>query len=247
MSNEKKRYNRQLILGCFSDSTQKQLKHSAVLVAGIGGLGGAAAQYLAAAGIGKLIIVHSGILEHEDMNRQILMSSNEIGTTRVTVAKKRLMEINPDTEVYAVDKWITSEIMNELIIKADIVLDCRHNFEERHIINKVCVDTRKRLVEGAMDEMFGYVTSIVPKVTPCLACLYPENPPWNPYGFGVLGAIPGMLGSFMALEAIKIITDLGKPLYSTLLTFEGLEGEFRKYSIKRDPACRVCGSSNDSK
>ncbi len=240
---ETSRYSRQLLGQGFSREKQAALKESTVLVAGVGGLGGTAALYLAAAGVGTLIIVHAGDLELPDMNRQVLMDSRSIGKERVLVARKRLLEINPHIEVVSVSDWINENNVEGLVAQADIVVDCRHNFKERSLLNKVCVTRNKIMIEGAMDDMFGYITTIAPDKTPCLSCLFAEFPDWDYLGFAVIGVTPGILGNLMALEAVKVITRIGQPLYSELLTFDGQNMEFNKFNIKKDPACSVCGES----
>ena len=239
---EETRYSRQLLINGFSESSQQKLKESTAIVAGIGGLGGNAALYLTTAGIGRLILVHPGELELPDMNRQILMFSEGIDEERIKIAKRRLKKINPFTEVITISEWITEDNVDEIVSKADIILDCRHNFEERYLLNKTCVRHKKPMIEGAMDDMFGYITTIVPGETPCLSCLFPEYPEWDYLGFAVLGAVPGTLGTLMALEAIKVITGFGSPLYSELLTFDGLTMDFKRFKLQRDSNCSVCGN-----
>jgi len=238
---EKTRYSRQIQGQGFTEEKQETLKSSSVLIAGVGGLGGTAALYLAAAGIGKLIIVHAGELELPDMNRQVLMNTESVGRERIEIAQERLYEINPHTEVIASSKWISPDNVEETVSPADILIDCRHNFTERSVLNKACVALDKVMIEGAMDDMFGYITTIKPHKTPCLSCLFPEYPEWDYLGFAVIGAVPGTLGNLMALEAIKVITGIGDPLYSKLLTFDGRNMEFDKYQIHKDPNCKICG------
>ena len=238
---EKTRYSRQLMGQGFTEEKQEALKNSTVLVAGVGGLGGTAALYLAAAGIGKLIIVHAGELELADMNRQVLMKTQSVGQERIEIAQQRLYEINPHTEVIASSEWLRPDNVDEIVSSADIVMDCRHNFKERSLLNKACVTQDKVMIEGAMDDMFGYITTIEPHKTPCLCCLFPEYPQWDYLGFAVIGVIAGTLGNLMALEAIKVLTGIGEPLYSKLLTFAGQNMEFNKYQINKDPNCSVCG------
>ncbi len=239
---EETRYSRQLLINGYSERRQEKLKESTAMVAGIGGLGGNAALYLAAAGIGRLILVHPGELELPDMNRQILMYSKCVGEERTNIAQRRLKEINPFTEVITISEWITEDNADGIVSKADIILDCRHNFKERYLLNKTCVRYKKPMIEGAMDDMFGYITTIMPGETPCLSCLFPEYPEWDYLGFAVLGTVSGTLGTLMALEAIKVITGLGNPLYSELLTFDGLTMDFKKLKLQRDSNCSVCGN-----
>ncbi len=239
---ELERYRRQLMLDGFTLEHQRRLKDSAVLVAGIGGLGGTAAIYLAAAGIGKLKLAHYGNLTLSNMNRQILMKDKWVGELRVMQAKKSLLEINPHVEVDIYNVRTTEDDIDTMLEGVGLALSARPNFSERRILNEACVRRDVPMVEAAMNGMEGYIFDMVPGLTPCLNCLYPEDDPyWEELGFPVLGAVSGMLGCIMALEAIKLITGFGKPLTSRLLLFNTLDMEFRKLAIKRDEGCRICG------
>ncbi|MEM7725172.1 MAG: HesA/MoeB/ThiF family protein [Cyanobacteria bacterium P01_A01_bin.45] len=240
---ELERYSRQMMLPNFGEISQKRLKSATVLVTGVGGLGGTAALYLAVAGVGKLILVRGGELRLDDMNRQILMSDDWVGKPRVSKAKETLKNINPDVEVEAVFEYINSENVDSLVQKADMAIDCAHNFTERNLLNEACVRWRKPMVEAAMDGMEAYLTTIIPGVTPCLSCLFPEKPEWDNHGFSVLGAVPGTLACLAALEAIKLITGFSQPLLSQLLTMDLARMEFAKRRSYRDRACPVCGNN----
>lgn len=239
---EMERYRRQLMHEGFTISCQDTLKNSTALIAGIGGLGGTAALYLAAAGIGRMIFAHYGNLTLSNMNRQILMRHDWIGKSRVVRAMKTITEINPEVKVEIHGERITSENVYGLLDCADIALSARPNFSERRTLNEACVKRGIPMVEAAMNGMEGYLFNVVPGQTPCLDCVYPEdNPEWEELGFPVFGAVSGLLGCMMALEAIKLITGFGKPLLSRLLIFNASDMEFRKYKISRNPECPVCG------
>lgn len=240
---ELERYRRQIMLPGFGEEAQQQLKNATALVTGVGGLGGTAALYLAVAGVGRLILVRGGELRLDDMNRQILMSHDWVGKPRVFKAKETLVDINPDVQVEAIFEYVTPENVDSLVQSADIALDCAHNFTERNLLNAACVRQRKPMVEAAMDGMQAYLTTIIPGQTPCLSCIFPEKPEWDRRGFSVLGAVSGTLGCLTALEAIKLITNFGKPLLSHLLTMELGELEFGKHHLYKDPACPVCGNT----
>ena len=232
------------MLDGFTIDHQRSLKHSTVLVAGVGGLGGTAAIYLAAAGIGKMKVAHYGNLTLSNMNRQILMKDEWIGKGRVIQAKKSLQEINPDVEVDIYDMRTTVDNVDMLLEGVQLAFSARPNFQERRILNEACIRTNVPMVEAAMNGMEGYIFDMVPGLTPCLACLYPEDDPhWEELGFPVLGAVSGLLGCIMALEAIKLITGFGKPLISQMLLFNSLDMEFRKLRIERDEKCKICGGS----
>lgn len=238
---ELERYSRQIMLPGFGEEAQQRLKSTTALVTGVGGLGGTAALYLAVAGVGKLLLVRGGDLRLDDMNRQILMTDDWVGKTRVDKAKETLERINPDIQIEAIAEYVTPENVDSLVQQADIALDCAHNFDERNLLNEACVRWRKPMIEAAMNSMEAYLTTIVPGLTPCLSCLFPEKPNWDRRGFGVLGAVSGTLACLTALEAIKLLTGLGTPLLSRLLTMDLNSMEFAKRRPYHDPNCPVCG------
>lgn len=240
---ELERYRRQMMLPNFGELAQKRLKSATILVTGVGGLGGTAALYLAVAGVGRLILVRGGDLRLDDMNRQILMSDDWVGKPRVFKAKDTLEAVNPDVKVEAVDEYVTPENVDSLVQSVDMALDCAHNFTERNLLNEACVRWRKPMVEAAMDGMDAYLTTIIPGVTPCLSCLFPEKPEWDRRGFAVLGAVSGTLACLTALEAIKLITGFSQPLLSQLLTMDLTRMEFAKRRSHRDRSCSVCGNT----
>jgi molybdopterin/thiamine biosynthesis adenylyltransferase len=238
------RYKRQLMLQGFTPGHQRWLGNSTAIVAGVGGLGGTAALYLAAAGIGRLILVHAGNLTLSNMNRQVLMKQKAIGKSRVAQAKKTLQEMNPDVEIETVDERITAANAGTLVRSSQIALSARPNFDERRALNRACIEKGIPMVEAAMNGMEGYLFNVIPGVTPCLHCMYPEDDPaWKEMGFPVLGAVSGMLGCLMALEAIKLLTGYGKPLVGKMLVFNTFDMEFRKMNISRNDSCEVCGES----
>ena len=236
------RYARQLLLDGFDTEKQCKLADSHVFIAGIGGLGGTAAIYLAAAGVGKLTLLHDGAIDLPDMNRQILMRDSHVGNSRVKCAKTTLMEFNPTTVIHTINDKVQEESISGYIGDSDIILDCRHNFGERYTLNKAAIQLKKPLIEAAMSGMEGYLTVFdTSKGTPCLSCLYPEGvPDWDYLGFPVLGAVSGMLGTLAAIEAIKVLTGFGAPLYSQKLYFDMATMEFRKFNIKQYEGCPVC-------
>jgi molybdopterin-synthase adenylyltransferase len=241
---ELERYRRQIMLPGFGEESQQRLKDATVLVTGVGGLGATAALYLAVAGVGRLILLRGGELRLDDMNRQILMTDDWVGKPRVFKAKATLEAINPDVQIDAICEYVTPDNVDELVQAADIVLDCAHNFIERDLLNAACVRWGKPMVEAAMNDMEAYLTTIVPGLTPCLSCIFPEKPDWDKRGFGVLGAVSGTLACLTALEAIKLITGLGVPLLSQLLTMNLSRAEFSKRRPYHDPSCPVCGEKS---
>ena len=241
---ERERYRRQLMLSGFTADHQQRLKRSTALVAGVGGLGGTAALYLAVAGIGRLVLAHHGNLTLSNMNRQVLMRDEDIGTSRVLQAKKTLARINPDVQVEVHDERITRNNADRLVSGAQIALSARPNFTERRFLNQACVESMVPMVEAAMNGMEGYLFNVIPKTSSCLHCIYPESDPaWEEMGFPVLGAVSGMLGCMTALEAIKLLTGYGKPLLSEMILFNTVDMDFRKVKIQRNDRCEVCGDA----
>lgn len=241
------RYKRQLMLDGFSAAHQEILGRSTVLVAGIGGLGGTAALYLAAAGIGRLVLVHRGDLTLSNMNRQILMREDWIGRPRVIMAQKRIHEVNSEVVVEIHDKSFTEKAAALFMRDAAIALSARPNFRERRHLNAACVARGIPMVEAAMNGMEAYLFNIIPGSTPCLNCVFPaDNPEWQELGFPVLGAVSGTLGCLMAIEAIKLLTGFGKPLSSSMLTFNLMDMHFTTLNIHRDKGCSVCGTVSPS-
>ncbi|MBF0473722.1 MAG: HesA/MoeB/ThiF family protein [Nitrospirae bacterium] len=238
---EMERYRRQLTLTGFSINHQERLKNSTVMIAGIGGLGGTAALYLAVAGIGRMIIAHSGKLTLSNMNRQILMRHDHIGKVRVDQAKRAIQDINPDVEIVIYNERTTDDNVGRLLEGVDIALSARPTFSERRALNHGCVTKNIPMVEAAMNGMEGYLFNVVPHITPCLHCVFPEdNPEWEELGFPVLGAVSGMLGCLMAIETIKLLTNFGKPMLDSMLLFNLFDMKFEKLKIHRDSDCVVC-------
>lgn len=239
------RYARQLLLDGFDSEKQEKLASSHIFIAGIGGLGGTAAIYLAAAGVGNLTLLHDGVIDLPDMNRQILMKDAQIGKSRVECARETLLAFNPDINIQIINDKVQEESIQGYVGNANVILDCRHNFGERYTLNKAAIALNKPIIEAAMSGMEGYLTVFdTSKGTPCLSCLYPVGvPDWDYLGFPVLGAVSGMLGTLAATETIKVLTDFGAPLYAQKLYFDMARMEFRKFNIKQNHDCPVCSKS----
>ena len=225
-------------------SGQKQLKASTALVTRVGGLGGPLAQSLAAAGIGKLVLAHAGNTRPSDLNRQILQTHDQLGKARIESCERRLLELNPRLEIEAVPENIHEENVADLVSRVDIVFDCAPLFEERLLLNRECVRQRKPLVDAAMFDLEGQLTTIIPGQTPCLACLYPEVPPGWKREFPVIGAVSATMANLAALEGLKLLAGFGELLTSKLLVFSARSMSFRKISISRRPGCPVCGTAH---
>jgi molybdate transport system substrate-binding protein len=237
-------YVRQLSLPGFGVAAQQRLAESTVLIAGIGGLGGATATYLAAAGVGRLVLFHPGRLEQPDLNRQTLMTPSGLGQLRVDCAAEALNRHYPKVAVVAVPEPITADRTPTFLAQSDVVVDARHNFPERLLLNRLCVELGVPMVEAAMNGAEGQVSVVRPGQTACLACRYGGGDPgWEPLGFSVLGAVSGTVGCLAAIEVIKVVTGWGEPLNDRLLTFDLEQMIFRTLRTTRDPSCPVCAGS----
>ena len=211
------------------------------MVSRVGGVGGLVAYQLAAAGIGKLVLAHAGNIKPSDLNRQLLMTHAGLGHSRVESAKRRLLELNPRLEVEAIGENISEENVERIANNVDVIVDCAPLFGERFAMNRVAFQRGIPMVECAMYEMEAQLTTFVPGQTPCLACLFPEQPPEWRREFPVFGAVSGTVGCMAAMEAIKVAAGFGEALTGRLLTFDLRDMQFATRSILRNPECQVCG------
>jgi molybdopterin/thiamine biosynthesis adenylyltransferase len=233
-------YEWQLDVPGFGERGQEALRRATVLISRAGGVGGAAAYYLAAAGVGRLVLAHDGSVRPSDLNRQILMTAAGVGRPRVESAARRLRELNPRLEVVAVGENVGEENAARLVAQADLVVDAAPLFRERFLLNREAVRQGKPLVECAMYALEVQVTTVLPGRTPCLRCLYPEEPPGWKRRFPVFGAVAGVAGTLGAMEAIKVLSGLGEPLAGRLLVGDLRSVEFRTIRLRRDPSCPEC-------
>ncbi len=234
-------YEWQLNVPDFGHEGQRRLKAASVLVSRAGGAGGTVAQYLAVAGVGKIVLAHGGNLRPDDLNRQILMAHDGIGKPRVDCAVRRLRELNPRIEIEAVNENVSESNIAALVGKADLIADCAPLFSERLLMNRESVRQRKPMVECAMFELESHLTTFVPHQTPCLTCLYPVEPPAWRRKFPVFGAVAGMIGALAAMEAIKVLAGFGEPLLGRLLTCDLRSMTFGTFKIHVNTTCAVCG------
>lgn len=234
-------YEWQIWIEGLGEAGQEKLKGATALVSRCGGLGGSLCYHLASAGIGKLIIAHGGNVKPSDLNRQILMTHDWLGKPRVESARRRLLELNPHMEIEAVPENISEKNADALVGKADIVFDCAPHFSERFAMNRACVEQGKPMIEAAMFDMEGQVTTIIPGQTPCLACLYPEEPANWKREFPVLGAVSSIAASIAAVEGIKVIAGFGKTLAGTILYYDSRNMTFQRIPVVCRPGCPVCG------
>lgn len=240
---EQEIYSWQTTIEGFGEAGQQKLKGASVMVSRIGGLGGLVAYELAAAGIGKLVLAHGGNLKPSDLNRQLLMSHAALDSSRMECAVARLRELNPRLKIVSVEENVNESNAAELVSEADVVVDCAPLFEERFFMNREAVRQGKPLVECAMFEFEAHITSFKPGITGCLQCLYPEAPDYWQRRFPVFGAVSGMVGCLGAMEAIKIIADLGQPLYGRLLTCDLKSMKFNQVRLRQRPDCPVCSEN----
>ncbi|MGA3084207.1 MAG: HesA/MoeB/ThiF family protein [Thermodesulfobacteriota bacterium] len=232
------RYNRQIMIKDFGEEGQEKLKKSRILIAGLGGLGSAAAYYLTAVGVGALRIVDKDQVDLSNLNRQILHWESDINSPKVKSAKEKLSKLNPGIDLEIRKEEINEESLPELMNGCDLVLDGLDNFPTRYLINQQILRQGIPFIYGGILGMMGMTTVIQPGQTPCLKCLFPQAPP--PQKFPVLGTTPGIIGLIEANEAIKYLVGFGKLLTGRLLIYNGLEMRFSEVRIEPNPECPVC-------
>jgi len=239
------RYSRQIRLPQIGEAGQQVILDSSALIIGMGGLGSPAAMYLAAAGIGKLIISDYDIVEASNLQRQIIHANDWIGENKVDSAKAGIEALNPDCEVEAINFQLDEEELKSVIQRADIVLDCSDNFPTRFEVNRYCVETETPLVSGAAIRLEGQIMNFQPKINgPCYQCLYTqvyENAETCEME-GVLGPVVGVIGTMQALQTLLILTGQGEPLIGKLLLLDAASMEWQGVKLPRNPACPVCGT-----
>jgi sulfur-carrier protein adenylyltransferase/sulfurtransferase len=246
-ADQRNRYQRHLLLPEVGEKGQQQLLDAKVLMLGAGGLGSPAALYLAAAGVGTIGIIDMDVVDASNLQRQVLHNTTRIGDRKVDSAKKTLELLNPDLEVVTYDTRLGAHNVLDIIDGYDLIVDGTDNFPTRYLVNDASLLKRIPVVHGSIFRFEGQVTVFHPYVGPCYRCMIPEPPPAelapSCAEAGVLGVLPGIVGSIQALEAIKMILDLGDPLVGRLLAFDALEESFRTFKLRRDPACPACGEN----
>jgi len=221
---------------------QTKLKNSSVLISRCGGLGSVVAYELAAAGIGTLILAHAGNVKHSDLNRQLLMTQDWLGKPRIESVERRLKELNPRLNIISVPENIDEANVAKLVGMADVIVGAAPLFEERFLMNREAVKQGKPLVDCAMFELEAQITTIIPGETPCLSCLYPDNPVAWKRKFPVFGAVSGTIACLGAMEAIKIISGFGEPLTNKLHTMDLRSMDFQTINIQKRKDCKICGN-----
>lgn len=247
-SEERRRYARHLSMPEMTVAGQERLKAARILCIGAGGLGSPAAMYLAAAGVGTLGLVDADQVELSNLQRQLIYGTSDLGRAKVDAARDRLGQINPHVEVVPHEVRFTSSNAAAIIESYDVVIDGSDNFPTRYLSNDVCVFARKPNIYGSVFRFDGQATVFAPHLGgPCYRCLFPEPPPAgsvpNCAEAGVLGVLPGIIGTMQAVEAIKLIVGLGESLVGRLLHFDALKMKFREFKLRRDPHCPVCGEN----
>jgi molybdopterin/thiamine biosynthesis adenylyltransferase len=234
------RYTRQMMMEGWGEETQKKIKSSTVFIAGAGGLGSPVSIYLAVAGVGNIRICDFDSPDWSNLNRQILHNHNRIGMNKAISAKKTLEEMNPHITITAITDKIVAENVDELVGNADLILDCMDNFPTRYLLNESAIRKNIPLIHGSIWGLDGRLTHIKSPETPCLMCYFPESPPKEV--FPVLGATPGVIGTLQAMEALKYLANIGKPLKGKLLVWSGNDMSFRTFKGFKDPQCPTCGN-----
>jgi molybdopterin/thiamine biosynthesis adenylyltransferase/rhodanese-related sulfurtransferase len=245
-SDQLTRYSRHFILPEVGEKGQAKLLESKVLLVGAGGLGSPTALYLAAAGVGTLGIVDHDVVDMSNLQRQILHTNDRIGKPKVESARAALNALNPDVKVIGYQERLSSDNILEIIKDYDVIVDGCDNFPTRYLVNDACVMTGKPNVHGSIFQFEGQASVFYPHKGPCYRCLFPEPPPPGAapscQEAGVLGVLPGLVGTVQALETIKVLLGIGKPLIGRMVYFDTLNMELRIHKLRKDKNCPVCGS-----
>lgn len=242
---EVRRYSRHLIMPEVGIEGQRKLKSASILLIGTGGLGSPLAMYLAAAGVGRLGLVDYDVVDTTNLQRQLLYGTQDVGKNKVDAAKARILSINPHTQVDVYNEPLTSFNALRLFEPYDIIIDGTDNFPTRYLVNDACVMLGKPNVYGSIFRFEGQLSVFYAEEGPCYRCLYPEPPPPGLVPScaegGVLGVLPGIVGTMQATEAIKLITGVGEPMIGRLLLFDAAAMNFTELKLRKNPRCKICG------
>ena len=246
LSNEEiRRYARQIILPEIGMEGQRRLKQASVLLIGAGGLGSPAGLYLAAAGVGRIGVVDFDVVEVSNLHRQVLHGEHSLGLRKVRSARDRMIDLNPAVQVDAYDELLRSENALRIARPYDVIIDGSDNFPTRYLSNDLCVFLGKPNIYGAVFRFEGQVTVFDARVGPCYRCFFPVPPPAGSVPScvesGVLGVVPGIVGTLQATEALKILLGVGSPLVGRLLVYDALDQSFTELAVAKSPRCPVCG------
>ncbi len=244
---QRNRYQRHLLLPEVGEKGQQKLLDAKVLMLGAGGLGSPSALYLAAAGVGNIGIIDMDVVDASNIQRQILHNMDRVGERKVDSAKKTLTAMNPDINVATYDVRLGADNVLDIIDGYDVIVDGTDNFPTRYLVNDASLLKKIPVVHGSIFRFEGQVTVFDPYNGPCYRCMIPEPPPAelapSCAEAGVLGVLPGIVGSIQALETLKIILGIGETLVGRLLAFDALEESFRTFKVRRDPQCPACGEN----
>ena len=244
---ERRRYGRHMVIPEVGEAGQLRLKAGSVLVVGAGGLGSPTLLYLAAAGVGRIGIVEFDSVDESNLQRQILYGTGDIGRAKLDVARERMQAVNPFVEVEPHAARLDAKNVIDLVSRYDVVIDGTDNFAARYLVNDACVITKRPNVYGSVFRFEGQLSVFATADGPCYRCLHPEPPPPGVIPgcseAGVLGVLPGLVGTLQATEAIKLIAGIGEPLIGRLLLIDALGPRFREIRLPKDPACPVCGTN----
>jgi molybdopterin/thiamine biosynthesis adenylyltransferase len=240
------RYSRHILLPQIEYAGQEKLTKSHVLIVGAGGLGAPTALYLAASGVGKLTICDFDTVDLTNLQRQIIHTTQSVGTNKALSAQQTIYEINPEVNVQTVQQKSTEDEFRKLATEADVVIDCSDNFATRYALNRVCFALKKPLVSGAAVQFEGQITvyDFRHEASPCYHCLFPDtgsDQEMRCTENGVFSPLVGMIGTAQAAEALKLILNIGESLQGRLLLLDALNMEWRTIKFARDPKCTVCG------
>lgn len=244
------RYSRQIVLPDVGSKGQEKLLSAKVLIVGCGGLGSSCALYLAAAGIGRIGIVDSDAIELHNLQRQILHSAKDVGRPKAESANDRLSALNPEIEIIPYKLRLTQENALEVIKEYDIIVDGSDNLATKYLINDACVISRKPFSCGSVFRYYGQAITVLPDKSACYRCLFRRPPPPEFIAdcrqTGILGTVPGVIGTIQANEVLKYILGIGVLLAGKLLVFDALNSSFHQVKVTRDPACAICAKSRDT-
>ena len=245
------RYSRHLLIPEVGLEGQRKLKASSILVIGTGGLGSPVALYLAAAGVGRIGLVDFDVVDTSNLQRQVIHGVSTVGKLKVESARAKLLDLNPDIQIDIYNEPFTSENAIRIAKDYDVIIDGTDNFQTRYLTNDVCVFLGKPNVYGSIFRFDGQVSVFDAKQGPCYRCLFPEPPPPGLVPScaegGVLGVLPGTIGTLQATEALKLLLGIGDPMIGRLLLFNALDMSFDFVKLKKNPKCRVCGPDADIK
>ena len=244
-----KRYSRHIMLPEVGEKGQGKLLDAKVLFLGAGGLGSPSSLYIAAAGVGTIGIVDDDVVDESNLQRQVLHNMERLGMPKVESARKTLQALNPDVQINAHQTRLNSENVLDIIADYDLVIDGADNFPTRYLLNDAALKLGKPVIHASIFRFEGQMTTFLPDQGPCYRCLYPDPPPPGMapscQEAGVLGVLPGLVGTVQATEAIKIILGVGETLSGRLLVFDALKTKFRTLKLRKDPDCRVCSKPHE--